>query len=368
MKCPNCKRNIPDGSKFCNHCGQRIEESNGVIRCSNPQCGKEIPSDSKFCPFCGKPQTSSSMNLPNLVFPDFTIVLGETTIQELIAISEEKGFECELISDHDFFEYQLSDDVCVVTRTNKSPILSVYMQDYKNALSTWNQIIPIGDEWSIRKLANYCSRANIQFQIYKDDNTILVLLSDMGCVLRLSEDFAEIGIYKLFGCPKCGGIELQLEKIESRVLMMRCKSCKHKFDMLEVWENLKYCPNCGSANITDDGSDHIQFSCNDCKYIWGDEEIDEYEDDDEEEDDEYEDDDEEEDDDAFPSCPKCGCGIVEDDGSDYLQYTCSSCGHNWGHDDTVECPVCGSDDIENDGYDYMQYTCNNCGHNWGDEL
>lgn len=55
MECTNCKRNIPDGSKFCNHCGQRIEESNGVIRCSNPQCGKEIPSDSQFCPFCGKP-------------------------------------------------------------------------------------------------------------------------------------------------------------------------------------------------------------------------------------------------------------------------------------------------------------------------
>ena len=273
MECTNCKRNIPDGSKFCNHCGQRIEESNGVIRCSNPQCGKEIPSDSKFCPFCGKPQTSSSMNLPNLVFPDFTIVLGETTIQELIAISEEKGFECELSSDDDFFEYQLSDDVCVVTRTNKSPILSVYMQDYKNALSTWNQIIPIGDEWSIRKLANYCSRANMQFQIHKDDNCILVLLSDMGCVLRFSEHVAnnEIGIYKLFGCPKCGGIELQLEKSESSALMMRCKSCKHKFDMVEVWENLKYCPNCGSANITDDGSDHIQFSCNDCKYIWGNE-------------------------------------------------------------------------------------------------
>lgn len=53
MKCPNCNNNIPDGSKFCNHCGQHIEESNDVILCSNPECGKAIPSDSNFCPFCG---------------------------------------------------------------------------------------------------------------------------------------------------------------------------------------------------------------------------------------------------------------------------------------------------------------------------
>lgn len=58
MKCPNCNNNNPDGSKFCNHCGQRIEESNSVILCSNPRCGKEIPSDSKFCPFCGSKVSS----------------------------------------------------------------------------------------------------------------------------------------------------------------------------------------------------------------------------------------------------------------------------------------------------------------------
>ena len=67
------------------------------------------------------------------------------------------------------------------------------------------------------------------------------------------------------------------------------------------------------------------------------------------------------------SCPKCGSDNIEDDGTDYLQYTCKECGHNWGHDDTEECPECGSDDIENDGTDYLQYECNNCGHVWGDE-
>lgn len=365
MECTNCKRNIPDGSKFCNHCGQRIEEINGVIRCSNPQCGKEIPSDSQFCPFCGKPQATSSMNLPKLVFPDFTIVLGETTIQELIAISEEKGFNCALSGQEDFLEYyELPYGITVIVNQNNSPILGVGISNYKDALFTWNQIIPIGNEVSIRKLANYCSKSNLQFQISENGKCILILLSDVGCVLAFETNDPQgfIGLYKLFGCPECGHKDLQLEKIENDyTLMMRCKSCKHKFDMLEVLENLKYCPNCGSADIADDGSGHIQFCCKDCGYIWGEE------DKNNDEEDEYEEEDDEEDDDTSPSCPKCGCSIVEDDGSDYLQYTCCSCKHNWGHDDTVECPVCGSDDIENDGYDYLQYTCNNCGHNWGDE-
>lgn len=60
MKCSNCNNNIPDDSKFCNHCGPHIEENEGVTKCSNPQCGKEIPSDSKFCPFCGTKVSSAS--------------------------------------------------------------------------------------------------------------------------------------------------------------------------------------------------------------------------------------------------------------------------------------------------------------------
>jgi len=69
----------------------------------------------------------------------------------------------------------------------------------------------------------------------------------------------------------------------------------------------------------------------------------------------------------LPNCPNCGSDDVYDDGSDYLQYTCNDCGHNWGHYDTVECPECGSDDVENDGTDNMQYECNACGHIWGDD-
>lgn len=52
MKCPDCNNIVPDGSKFCNHCGHKFEQEN-TIKCPNSECGHLIPADSKFCPDCG---------------------------------------------------------------------------------------------------------------------------------------------------------------------------------------------------------------------------------------------------------------------------------------------------------------------------
>lgn len=52
MKCPDCNNIVPDGSRFCNHCGHKFEQEN-TIKCPNPKCGHSIPADSKFCPDCG---------------------------------------------------------------------------------------------------------------------------------------------------------------------------------------------------------------------------------------------------------------------------------------------------------------------------
>ena len=46
MKCSKCQFENPDGAKFCNECGSRLE-----FPC--PQCGKGNPPDSKFCNECG---------------------------------------------------------------------------------------------------------------------------------------------------------------------------------------------------------------------------------------------------------------------------------------------------------------------------
>ncbi len=45
--CPNCKEQIAAGSKFCNHCGTKLNN-----KC--PGCGADIPSGSAFCPECGQ--------------------------------------------------------------------------------------------------------------------------------------------------------------------------------------------------------------------------------------------------------------------------------------------------------------------------
>ena len=37
-----------------------------------------------------------------------------------------------------------------------------------------------------------------------------------------------------------------------------------------------------------------------------------------------------------PICPNCSSDDVTDDGSDYLQYTCNACGHMWGQDEVYD--------------------------------
>lgn len=47
MLCPNCHTQIPNGSKFCNHCGTRLNN-----KC--PNCGADIIDGSAFCASCGQ--------------------------------------------------------------------------------------------------------------------------------------------------------------------------------------------------------------------------------------------------------------------------------------------------------------------------
>src|SRR5438552_17156935 len=46
MQCPNCKADIPEGSKFCLECGT------GLLGCC-PSCGNANPASAKFCLECG---------------------------------------------------------------------------------------------------------------------------------------------------------------------------------------------------------------------------------------------------------------------------------------------------------------------------
>lgn len=56
--CPSCGKNVSYGIKFCNYCGNRIE--NSKQKCSAADmvickaCGKSILASAKFCNFCGE--------------------------------------------------------------------------------------------------------------------------------------------------------------------------------------------------------------------------------------------------------------------------------------------------------------------------
>ena len=49
VRCPNCGKDIPFGSKFCPECGYNLS---ATITC--PKCGATLPAGSKFCPNCGE--------------------------------------------------------------------------------------------------------------------------------------------------------------------------------------------------------------------------------------------------------------------------------------------------------------------------
>ncbi len=48
VRCPNCRSDIPFGSKFCPECGTNLSATETC-----PECSATLPAGSKFCPNCG---------------------------------------------------------------------------------------------------------------------------------------------------------------------------------------------------------------------------------------------------------------------------------------------------------------------------
>ena len=77
MICQHCHKQVPDGSKFCNHCGTKIVTED-KLACTNQSCpdfGLHIlPVDSKFCPSCGQRiELVNSSSLPSASIKTFTV-------------------------------------------------------------------------------------------------------------------------------------------------------------------------------------------------------------------------------------------------------------------------------------------------------
>jgi len=95
MKCPKCQNENPNGAKFCNECGDKLD-----ITCH--ECGNINPRDSKFCNECGselqKARQPSSINdsLPEL---KITKPSEKETVYPSISIEGERKHVTALFSD-----------------------------------------------------------------------------------------------------------------------------------------------------------------------------------------------------------------------------------------------------------------------------
>ena len=59
ISCTSCGRENPDGSRFCGHCGESLEQTT-----SCPSCGTVLPSDARFCLQCGTPVANAAPESP----------------------------------------------------------------------------------------------------------------------------------------------------------------------------------------------------------------------------------------------------------------------------------------------------------------
>lgn len=118
MKCTKCNNEIPEGSKFCNHCGTKVEMINGV-KC--PHCGYVNLSDTvNFCTECGKEIVSSGkydgvmkiksgFKLSQICGQHFILPMGESNIDfsKIISLNESSLLLCKRMAESDFLENDL---------------------------------------------------------------------------------------------------------------------------------------------------------------------------------------------------------------------------------------------------------------------
>ena len=266
----------------------------------------------QVCKKCGKNPCECNTNpiSSDKFFPYKGFTLGETLMKE---------FKYDLFDDTSITHYNLDNGVQLLGATEGEVFIAAMVD---STISSTNKL---PKEWCnildcrFGTFREKCRRAlgEKEFEIILDEDAEIIVVSPSKKYrIHLAFDvntskFVAL-LITLNECPHCKSNNFALRKINAEM-------------------HISYCTDCYES--------YLPFS------------IDESED--------------KEEDIEVPSCPNCGSDDVEDDGSDYLQYTCND-GHNWGHDDTVECPECGSDDVENDGTGNMQYKCNACGEIWGD--
>lgn len=77
IRCPNCKQDVPFGSKFCPNCGYNLS---ATVTC--PKCGATIPADSKFCPNCGNQMGAAPAGQEAAPAPEAKPAEGDTAEED----------------------------------------------------------------------------------------------------------------------------------------------------------------------------------------------------------------------------------------------------------------------------------------------
>lgn len=79
INCPKCKNKISKSAKFCNFCGEKMNQvhnSDDSIKC--PKCGKNISASAKFCNFCGEKMVGAPISNSLVVCPKCGKAISES--------------------------------------------------------------------------------------------------------------------------------------------------------------------------------------------------------------------------------------------------------------------------------------------------
>lgn len=303
MKCPYCGQEHPDSFKFCPNTAKQLSPQ--FMACTNEQCvdfGKHIlPLESKFCPSCGM-ELNNQDDYDSIFLSFFNIKLGKTNIYDIDAdeyVKSESHFCSGLnVITINNVEFQRN-RITLFAKQSDRKIFGISIDNLKEA------VLP--KSW-------------LSIGLHQND-IMLSMEKALG-----KKDF----VWEEHDDPSDGTLGIAYKEIRINVYIFIVVS-ENDLAVMYLSKEMKDSLYDFLKNNDEEISNEDEANSNE------------------------------------NSCPKCNSHNIEDDGTDYLQYTCNECGHNWGHDNTVECPECGSDDIDNDGTDYLQYECNTCGHIWGDD-
>jgi class 3 adenylate cyclase len=136
MKCPRCQAESPDGARFCEDCGARLE-----ITCS--ACGQPVGADKKFCRSCGAPLSPQPTRFgsPESYTPRY---LAERILTSKGALEGERKRVTVLFADLKGSMELLADRDPEEARKILDPVLERMMEAVHHYEGTVNQVMGDG--------------------------------------------------------------------------------------------------------------------------------------------------------------------------------------------------------------------------------